>query len=117
MATVSSHTLNGVDGSHAAAVRMQLKNLATGAILFDTATDVAGRLSMAVDLRAFDVTDQYEMICWSGEYWASQDLPRDGVQIMQQIVLRFTMPNVDARYHIPLILNPNSYSCWWSLPE
>jgi len=41
-------------------------------------------------------------------------LPRDSVQILEEIVIRFTMLDPEARYHIPVIMSPNSYSCWWS---
>jgi 5-hydroxyisourate hydrolase len=29
-------------------------------------------------------------------------------------VVRFTTPDPDSSYHIPIIMAPNSYSCWWS---
>ena len=35
-------------------------------------------------------------------------------QIMDQIVIRFSMLNPDGKYHIPVIISPNSYSVWWS---
>ncbi|MBT6099676.1 MAG: hypothetical protein HOH05_15115, partial [Marinovum sp.] len=47
-------------------------------------------------------------------YWKSRELPRHGAQIMDQIVIRFSMPNPDGKYHIPVIISPNSYSVWWS---
>ena len=37
-----------------------------------------------------------------------------GVQIMAEVVVRFSMADITARYHIPVILSPNSYSIWWS---
>ena len=44
MAVVSSHTLNGVDGTHAGGIAVSLRNLNTGETLFDTAMDDGGRL-------------------------------------------------------------------------
>ena len=41
MAWVTSHTLNGVDGSHAGGIAVRLVNLATGETLFDAAMDEA----------------------------------------------------------------------------
>jgi 5-hydroxyisourate hydrolase len=75
MATVSSHTLSSVDGTHAGGIGVALHRLdPSGArvTLFETATDEGGRLSETVAL------------------------------------------DPDARYHIPLMLAPNSYSVWWS---
>ena len=39
MAVVSSHTLNGVDGTHAGGIAVSLRNLSSGEMLFDTAMD------------------------------------------------------------------------------
>jgi len=48
MATVSSHTLNGVDGSHAGGIAVRLVDLATGRTVFDTRMDDGGRLTQEV---------------------------------------------------------------------
>jgi 5-hydroxyisourate hydrolase len=50
----------------------------------------------------------------SGTYFQALKLPRTGMQIVEEIVIRFSMPDPGARYHIPVIMSPNSYSCWWS---
>ena len=54
------------------------------------------------------------MLIASGAYFEGQVLPRESVQILEEIVIRFTMLDPEARYHIPVIMSPNSYSCWWS---
>jgi 5-hydroxyisourate hydrolase len=41
-------------------------------------------------------------------------MPKNGMHILDEIVIRFAMPDADAKYHIPIIMSPNSYSCWWS---
>ncbi len=114
MATVSSHTLNGTNGTHAGGIRVQLTNRTSGAVLFDTHTDDGGRLSEDVDLGSAEPETVYELVFATGSFWATQDVPRGGTQIMSEVVLRFQMADPDARYHIPVILSPNSYSAWWS---
>jgi 5-hydroxyisourate hydrolase len=54
------------------------------------------------------------MVIASGAYFKAADLPRSGAQILDKIVVRFTTPDPDSSYHIPIIMAPNSYSCWWS---
>jgi 5-hydroxyisourate hydrolase len=54
------------------------------------------------------------MVIASGAYFKTANLPRSGAQILDEIVVRFTTPDPDSRYHIPVIMAPNSYSCWWS---
>ncbi len=115
MATVSSHSLNGSDGTHAGGIPVRLVNLSTGETLFQSAMDAGGRLSETVDLSTANPDDRYEIVFETGVYWSAKDIthPRP----VEEIVLRFRMPNPEARYHMPVILSPNSYTCWLSLPE
>jgi len=114
MAVVSSHTLNGVDGTHAGGIAVSLRNLTTDETLFDTAMDEAGRLVCDIAKDRIDPTAKYELIFATKGYWQTRDLPRIGAQIIDEVVVRFSMPDATARYHIPVILSPNSYSIWWS---
>ncbi|WP_282610897.1 hydroxyisourate hydrolase [Pelagibius sp. Alg239-R121] len=117
MAVVSSHTLNSVNGTHAGGIAVGLYRLAANGertAVFQTAMDEGGRLSETVNLSAEDGQAQFELVFQTGAYFALQSLPQDGLQIMKEVVIRFTMPDPDARYHIPLMLSPNSYSVWWS---
>ena len=114
MAVFSSHTLNGVDGTHAGGIAVSLRNLSNGEILFDTAMDASGRLKQDINVEAVDTGAKYELVFATGTYWKGRDIARDGAQIMDEVVVRFAMPSATARYHIPVILSPNSYSIWWS---
>ena len=114
MAVVSSHTLNGSDGTHAGGIAVSLRDLITGEILFDTAMDDGGRLVQDIAENRINPAAKYELVFATGSYWQAQKLPRPGAQIMEEIVVRFTMADVTARYHIPVILSPNSFSIWWS---
>ena len=80
MATVSSHLLNGTDGTHAGGVRMVLNKLAeagTGAnasnagkvLVFDSLTDNGGRLVETVAGSSVDVSASYELQVFTAEYW------------------------------------------------
>lgn len=115
MATLSSHVLNGVDGTHAGGVALRLVNLTTGVEILSAATNSGGRLSETVDLAGADATDMYELTFAPGSYW--RDRGMKGMPTVGEIAVRFVMPVQDARYHIPVILSPNSHSCWVSIPE
>lgn len=117
MAIISSHTLNGANGSHAGDIGVSLVNRKTNEILFETAMDSGGRLSKEVDPGLIDTTASYELVFHTGPYWESQPHPGPGVRAIEEVVIRFSMPDPDARYHMPVILSPNSYSVWWSQPE
>ena len=117
MATVSSHTLNSVDGSHAAGIAAALYRIGpenARTVVFQTETDGAGRISETVAAEAMDGADQYELVLQTGAYFAARLPAETGEQIVREVVVRFVMPDSEARYHIPLMLAPHSYAVWWS---
>tara|TARA_Y100001935_G_scaffold20325_1_gene14906 strand:- start:609 stop:962 length:354 start_codon:yes stop_codon:yes gene_type:complete len=117
MAIVSSHTLNGTNGTHAGEFPVRLINITKNSEIFSTRMDNSGRLEENVDLSLTDEIDKFELIFDTGVYWNSFGLSSSDNQIIREVVLRFSMPNKNARYHMPLILSPNSYSTWSSQPE
>ncbi|MDE0309505.1 MAG: hydroxyisourate hydrolase [Acidiferrobacterales bacterium] len=112
MAVVSSHTLNGVDGSHAGGIPIRLVNLDSGQIIFDTRMDDSGRLKQKIGVP--DPKARYELVFLTGVYWEGRSAGTCGARIVDEIVVRFTMPDPDGYYHIPLILSPHGYSLWSS---
>ena len=38
-------------------------------------------------------------------------------RVVEEVVIRFKMPNKNKKYHFPIILSPNAYSTWWSEGE
>ena len=117
MAIISSHTLNGMNGTHAGGFPVRLVNITKNSEIFSTSIDNNGRLEENVDLSLNGSTDKYELIFDTGVYWNSLGISASNNQIISEVVLRFSMPNKNARYHMPVILSPNSYSTWSSQPE
>ena len=78
-----------------------------------TATGSGGRLMVELDLSQANPHARYELVIASGAYWQKHQT-RSTPQIMEEIIIRFNMKDPDGRYHIPIILSPNSYSVWWS---
>ncbi|MGY9009734.1 MAG: hydroxyisourate hydrolase [Rhodobacterales bacterium] len=109
MATLTSHTLNGTDGSHAGAIKVKLIEV-DGQTIFETEIDDGGRLKQEIEPSKINPSSIYELTFETGQYW----LERGFEQIMDQVVLRFRMPDPEGTYHMPIIINPNSYSTWWS---
>lgn len=114
MAVVSSHTLNGVDGTHAGGIKVELRRLGDVAPLFAATMGDGGRLSENVELTGADPDAMYEMVFHTAAYWAARGLPQGAGRIIPEVVLRFSMPDPDGRYHMPIILSPNGYSTWAS---
>lgn len=110
MATLTSHTLNGSDGTHAGGIPVALRNLGTGAVVLTSKMDAGGRLAEQINPTDIDPSTTYELVFDTSAYWKARDTPAT----VQQIALRFTMPDPNGAYHMPVILNPNSYSMWCS---
>ena len=112
MATISSHVLDSVIGDHARGIRIQCFQVGVETAVFDIIANEQGRIN--TDLTLPIPQTAYELIFHTAAYFATQpDLPVAG-QIMNEVVVRFTVPDSDSRIHIPLVLSPHSYTIWWS---
>jgi len=117
MATISSHILDSVIGTHAAGIRVEcVRRDTSGAAkqLFSAVANQQGRISEAVEMQNDVAGVQYELVFHSADYYARHDLPDDGYQIIQSVVLRLALPDAQGHYHLPIMLSPHSYSVWWS---
>ncbi len=115
--TLSSHTLNGVDGTHAGGIGIDLFRLADDGArekIYSGETDEGGRFLAELDLVDDSQSKSFELVFTTSPYWTSRDTTDDTRQILREIVVRFAMPDPDKRYHIPVILSPNTYSIWLS---
>ena len=114
MATVSTHLLDSVNGTHAAGVRSQLFRVEGDAgrqLLFDVETDAEGRIAESVEL-AGDAGAEFELVFHARDYFAARG--QGGDSPLACVVIRFVMRDDTRRYHLPVMLAPHSYSTWWS---
>lgn len=124
MATITTHLLNGTAGTHMGGVKVSLYRIDKGGarlLVFESATDEAGRMQQTLAVESVDTTSSYELQIATGPYWSNGDnMQKQGGfagATCTDIVHRFNMPDADARYHVPFILSPHSYSVWHSVPE
>ena len=116
MAIITSHILNGTNGSHAAGIIVSLKNLSRNKNVFKCKMDIGGRLNKTIPDEEGSEDSIYELIFETGEYWEKKTRD-DSKNIIDEIVIRFKMPDRSKKYHFPIILSQNSYSTWWSKGE
>ncbi len=110
MATLSSHLLNSVDGTHANSVKViinQINSSGEKIIFFETETDDGGRILKDFNLSENDCKCDYEMICKISDYFSEK-------KIVSEIIIKFRMEDPKKKYHLPIIISPNGYSIWWS---
>ena len=110
MATLSSHLLNSVDGTHANGVKViinQINSSGEKIIFFETETDNGGRILKDFNLSEKDCECDYEMVCKTSDYFFEKN-------IVSEIIIKFKMEDPKKKYHLPIIISPNGYSIWWS---
>ena len=87
MATLSSHLLNSVNGTHASNVDIiiyQIKSNGEKKIFYETKTDVEGRILKEFHLNDEDCKSDYEMVCKTGNYFSEK-------KIISEITVKFNM--------------------------
>ena len=117
MAILSSHLLNSVNGKHAGKVNIKIFIIDQNGnkdIFLKTSTDIGGRMSEEFSLSEKDKSCEFEMVVASGEYFSRSSVEDLSERIVSEIVIKFTMKDNNKKYHIPIIMSPNSYSVWWS---
>ena len=110
MATLSSHLLNSVNGTHASGVKViinQINSSGEKVIFFESETDNGGRILKDFDLSTNDCNCDYEMVCKTADYFSEK-------KIVSEIIIKFRMEDLKKKYHLPIIISPNGYSIWWS---
>ena len=110
MATLSSHLLNSVEGTHASGVKViinQINSSGEKVIFFESETDNGGRILKDFDLSTNDCNCDYEMVCKTADYFSEK-------KIVSEIIIKFRMEDPKKKYHLPIIISPNGYSIWWS---
>ena len=110
MATLSSHLLNSVDGTHASGVKViihQINSSGDKVIFFESVTDNGGRILKDFELSKNDCNCDYEMVCKTADYFSEK-------KVVSEIIIKFKMEDPKKKYHLPIIISPNGYSIWWS---
>ena len=116
MATITSHVLNAVNGTHAGGVRVECRRIGDDGRaepVFSLESGADGRIAGTADVDAADRGRVYELVFHTGEYF-DREGPAEPARIMPEVVFRLRLPDPDARYHVPVIVSPHGYSTWWS---
>ena len=109
MATLSTHLLDSVNGTHANGVKViinQINSSGVKKIFLETETDQGGRILKDFELSKDDCACDYEMVCKTADYFSEK-------KIVSEIIVKFKMEDPKKKYHLPIIISPNGYSIWW----
>ena len=112
MAKLTSHTLNGTDGSHAASIPVTLEHVKSKKVIFVREMDHGGRLSIDINPSELIENEMYQLIFNVSDYWKEKKI--SDPDLLNEIAIRFKVTDLCGSYHIPVILSPNSYTVWKS---
>jgi 5-hydroxyisourate hydrolase len=105
MSGISTHVLNAVSGTPAVGIRVSLFHDTEGEVA-TAATDADGRVPEL--LPAPLALGNYRLSFDTGSYFEVLDTPT----FYPEVSISFTVADVAAHYHVPLLLSPFAYSTY-----
>ncbi len=104
-AKLSTHVLDLTRGKPAAGMKIELREIGTGAVLKEVITNADGRtdapLLIGSELRA----GEYELLFHVGEYFGDKSF-------LDRVPVRFCIADATASLHVPLLCTPWAYSTY-----
>ena len=114
MGRLSTHVLDTALGRPAAGVGITLYRL-TGEgrqLVRRTATNADGRTDGPLLEGEALQPGQYELVFAAGEYLRAGGQAGTGILFLDDIPIRFGVPDAGQHYHVPLLLSPFGYSTY-----
>ncbi|MCP4827776.1 MAG: hydroxyisourate hydrolase [Proteobacteria bacterium] len=117
MPIISSHILDSVKGCDAAGIRVRCQRFIPGAepqAVAEVRAGDDGRIAIEIDTHNDEPGTRYEVVFFSGEYFAV-GRQSDGVSgLINEVVVRLDLSDVSERCHVPMMIAPHNHSVWWS---
>lgn len=111
---LSTHVLDTARGRPAAGVKVALYRISgqNHRKILETVTNDDGRTD--APLLAGDALKEgsYELVFFAGDYLRATRQAGDGTIFLDQIPIRFGIPDAGQHYHVPLLLSPFGYSTY-----
>lgn len=114
MGKLTTHILDTAAGKPGKNIRIELYNLQNDSWehLKTVKTNEDGRCDGPL-LEGNDLkTGQYELVFHAGEYFEEMGMDLPEPKFLDEIVLRFGVPDASEHYHVPLLVSPYSYSTY-----
>jgi 5-hydroxyisourate hydrolase len=114
MGRLTTHVLDTARGKPAAGVRIALYRVDGDARAFvaETVTNGDGRTDAPMLAGDGFTTGSYELVFFAGDYLRGSGQAAGGVLFLDQIPIRFGVPDAGQHYHVPLLISPFAYSTY-----
>lgn len=111
---LSTHVLDTARGKPAAGVKIALYRLDGGArdLVLETETNLDGRTDAPLLTGDALTAGVYELIFAAGAYLRQTGQAGEGLLFLDEIPIRFSVPDAAQHYHVPLLISPFAYSTY-----
>ena len=111
---LTTHVLDTARGMPAAGVKIMLYRISgqSHRKVKEVVTNADGRTDGPM-LAGDDLTPgSYELVFSAGDYLRASGQAGDGVLFLDEIPIRFGIPDAGQHYHVPLLISPFAYSTY-----
>lgn len=114
MGRLSTHVLDTALGKPAKGVKIVLYRVSGGAHqqIAEVVTNADGRTDQPLLTGDALLAGQYELVFFAGEYLRESGQATGEVLFLDQIPIRFGVPDAAQHYHVPLLISPFAYSTY-----
>lgn len=111
---LSTHVLDTARGKPAAGVRIALYRLSGDRRdkLKEVVTNHDGRTDQPMLVGEELTAGSYELVFFAGDYLRASGQAGEGTLFLDQIPIRFGIPDAGQHYHVPLLISPFAYSTY-----
>lgn len=105
MNSLTTHVLDTMRGQPAAQMKIELWSLDNKKLLKTIQTNSDGRAAAPLLTGEALVAGTYELVFYVGDYFGEK-------KFLDRVPVRFTISDAAAKYHVPLLVSPWSYSTY-----
>jgi 5-hydroxyisourate hydrolase len=105
MSTLTTHVLDTMRGRSAAGLKIELWSIDKKALLKTVETNSDGRTDSPLLGADAMATGTYELVFYVGDYFGKK-------KFLDRVPVRFLISDAAAKYHVPLLVSPWSYSTY-----
>lgn len=105
MSSLSTHVLDTARGRPAAGMKIELWSRDRSVLLKTVTTNSDGRTDAPLLVGDDMKSGAYELVFHVGDYFGDKSF-------LDQVPVRFTISDVQGKYHVPLLVTPWAYSTY-----
>ncbi|WP_149139982.1 hydroxyisourate hydrolase [Gemmobacter caeruleus] len=111
---LTTHVLDTARGKPAAGVRIALFRLGADGYrkIAETVTNADGRTDQPMLSGDAMAPGRYELVFQAGDYLRASGQAGAGELFLDEIPIRFGIPDAGQHYHVPLLISPFAYSTY-----